>query len=92
MIMKKNKYSSKQLEKILDKVRNCTLFYITKNGKIDCPSAEEYLIWINQYAQYCIPEMAENGKETVRRIIYSPLVAKPQYQDNSIVKQLIKDK
>ncbi len=48
--MEKNKYSSKRLEEILDEIRVCTLLYITKNGKIDCPSAEEYIMWINQYS------------------------------------------
>lgn len=87
--MEKNKYNSKQLEKILDEVRACTLFFVTKNGKIDCPSAEEYLTWINQYSKYCIPEMAESWKENVRKIIYSPLVPKPEHQDNPIAKDLI---
>lgn len=89
--MEKKKYSSKQLEEILDEVRTCTLFYITQNGTIDCPSAEEYLTWINQYSKYCIPEMAEDWKETIRKIIYSPLIPKPQYQNNSITKRLVKD-
>lgn len=89
--MKKNKYNTKQLEEILDGVRACTLLFVTKNGKIDCPSAEEYLTWINQYSKYCIPEMAENWKETVRKIIYSPLVPKPEHQNNPITKDLIEN-
>ncbi len=89
--MEKNKYSSKRLEEILDEVRVCTLLYVTKNGKIDCLSAEEYLTWINQYSKYCIPEMAESWKENIRKIIYSPLVPKPKHQDNSSVKELIRN-
>lgn len=79
------------MEKILDEVRACTLLYVTKKGKIDCSSAEEYLMWINQYSQYCMPEMTKSWKETIRKIIYSPLVPKPQYQDNSITKELIEN-
>lgn len=86
-----NKYNSKQLEEILDEVRTCTLLFVTKNGKINCPSAEEYLTWINQYSKYCIPEMAEIWKETIRNLIYSPLVPKPQHQENSIVKEVIEN-
>ena len=85
------KYSSKELEEILDEVRASTLLYVTKNGKIDCPSAEQYLTWINEYSKYCIPEMAESWKECVRKIIYSTLVPKPEYKDNSTAKELIEN-
>lgn len=87
--MKKNKYNSTELERILDEVRACNLFFITKNGKINCPSAEDYLAWINQYSRFCIPEMKESWEETTRNIIYSPLVPKPEYQDDSLAKELV---
>lgn len=89
--MEKNKYYSKQLEEILDEVRAYTLLFVTKNGKIDCPSAEKYLTWINQYSKYCIPETAESWKENVRKIIYSPLVPKTEHKDNPISKDLIRN-
>ncbi len=89
LFMEKNRYSLKQLEEILDEVRACNLFYVLIDGKIDCFSAEEYLTWINQYSKYCIPEMAGSWEKAIKKIIYSPLVPKPQHQDNSTVKDII---
>lgn len=89
--MEKNKYGSEYLGEILDEVRACTLLYVTKNGKISCSSAEEYLNWINQYSEYCIPEMVESWKANIRKLIYSPLVPKPGHQDDSIVKDIIEN-
>lgn len=88
--MKEIKYSSKQLEKILEEVRSCYLFFCTKEGKIYCSSAEEYLSWINNYSRYCIPEMAEEWKKNIRELIYSPLVPQPKYLDDSVVQEIIK--
>lgn len=89
--MEKNKYNSKRLEEILDEIRVCTLLFVTRNGKIYCSGAEEYLTWINQYSKYCIPEMVERWKETIRKIIYCPLVFKPEHQDNPFAKDLIEN-
>lgn len=89
--MKKNKYSSEQLRKILDEVRTNSLLFCTKNGKIDCTSAEEYLMWISQYSIYCIPEMKESWEENTRKLIYSPLVPKPQHRDDLYVKEMIEN-
>jgi len=89
--MDKNKYNSKRLEEILDDVRFSTLMYITKKGKIHCSTAEEFLTWINQFSHYCIPEMAELWNQSVRNLIYSALVPRPQYQDNCCAQSLIEN-
>lgn len=66
-------------------------FLVLKNGKIYCSGAEEYLMWINQYSEYCIPEMVETWKEDIRKIIYSPLVSKLQNKEDLYVQELIEN-
>lgn len=89
--MGRNKYNSNMLEEILEEVRISALLFVTKDGKINCPSAENFLEWINEYSVYCIPEKKEAWKDEVRKLIYSPLVPKPGNQDNEFVKDIIKN-
>lgn len=87
--MRKVKYTSEQLEEILDNVRVSTLMYCTRDGQVVSSLAEEYLNWINEYSKYCIPEMMEDWKLENRKIIYSPLVPNLECKDNPRVKELI---
>lgn len=84
-----NKYNSKQIEEILDRIRISALLFITKDGKIDCQEAENFLTWLNGYAQYCIPEMKEKWKDSTRQILFGAIVPKPGHLDDAQVKEYI---
>lgn len=87
----KYKYGTKELIDILNDVRLCTLLYITKNGKVFSSKAEEYLRWINEYSKYCVSGMEDAWQEDIRRILYNPLILKPEYKDSDKGLELIKN-
>lgn len=87
--MEIKKYDSKKIKEVLNEVRICSLLYCTKNGKVYSTSAEEYIEWLGQFAKYCIPEMANEWKNAIRKIIYSTVVPKPQYKNDPRVKEII---
>lgn len=84
-----NKYKSKQIKEILDSIRLNTLLHITKDGKIDCPEADNFIAWIDGYAKYCIPEMQEKWKEAIRKILNGTIVPKPKYQSDTKVQEIV---
>lgn len=87
--MRKVRYTLEQLEEVLDNVRTSTLMYCLRDGKVVSSYAEEYLRWINQYAKYCIPEMADVWKNENRKVVYSPLVVDPKFKDDPRVEILL---
>lgn len=87
--MRQVRYTLEELEEVLDNVRTSTLLYCIMDGEIVSSYAEEYLMWINQYAKYCIPEMAEVWKDENRKAVYSPLVVDPKYKDDPQVAELL---
>ena len=88
--MEKLKYGSKEIERILDEVRINSLLFITQNGKIFSSEAEKFIEWINEYSKYCIPEKKEKWQQETRKIIYSPLVPKPEHKDKPETHEIIR--
>ena len=84
-------YNSKRLREILNDVRMCTLLFLTRNGKIYSSDAESFLKVLKEYSKYCIPEMVDDWNDSIRKIIYSPIVPKPQYQNDSQVQKMVND-
>ncbi len=89
--MEIKKYDLQKIREILDEVRVCTLLCCTQNGKVYSPAAEEYIKWLEGFAQYCIPEMKNNWGDTIRKIIYSVAVAKPQFDNDPDIEKAIFD-
>lgn len=90
--MEHYKYLSKrekELLKMLDEVRMCTVLYCMKDGKIYCSSAEKCIRELSKYSKYCPPEMAVKWTEDIRKTIYGALVPKPEHRDNPMVDYLL---
>lgn len=89
--MTKYKYGSKELKEILDDVRMCKMLCCTKDGKVYSLKAEEYLLWMNEYAKYCLEDMQDIWKKDVKTIVYGPLILRPEFRDDPDGLALIKN-
>lgn len=89
--MESKKYGYQEIKDILEEVRICTLLCCTDGGKVYSSSAEEYIQWLEQFAKYCIPEMANEWKERIRTIIYSVIAVKPKYENDPSIKREIRN-
>ena len=74
----KKEYTSEDIKNILENVVLYTQFYITKNGKICVPEAEELINWLNSFTKYCFPFKYDDWEKNIRKLVYEePEIPRP---------------
>lgn len=68
------KYTSEDIKTILEKVVVSHQWYLTRDGKIYEPEAEEFINWLNSFTKYCFPFRSDVWKNNIRELIYNPKV------------------
>ena len=85
----KKKYNSKYIRNILEGVVLSAQLYLTKNGRIWDPEAEEFINYLNGFTKYCYPFRCDDWKKNIREIIYSPKVPRPGVEITDELKEYL---
>ena len=83
------KYTSKDIRKILESVVVSTQLFLTKNGKVWDPEAEEFINYLNSFTKYCFPFRCDDWEKNIRELVYGPKVLKPGIEITNKLKEYL---